>query len=52
MSSIMGDYVGGFLGASEGLTWNMNAFDVGSYLITHVEATLTKRFIDYQDEGC
>ncbi|KDR69074.1 hypothetical protein GALMADRAFT_933805 [Galerina marginata CBS 339.88] len=28
MSCIMGDYVAGFLGASEGCNWNMNAFDV------------------------
>ncbi|KAF8066489.1 heme peroxidase [Lyophyllum atratum] len=27
MSAIMGDYVAGFLGASEGCNWNMNAFD-------------------------
>jgi hypothetical protein len=31
MSIIMGDYVAGFLGSSEGCTWNMNAFDVGEY---------------------
>jgi hypothetical protein len=29
MSIIMGDYVAGFLGSSEGCNWNMNAFDVG-----------------------
>ena len=29
MSSIMGDYVAGFLGSSEGCNWNMKAFDVG-----------------------
>ncbi|KAG6809913.1 hypothetical protein H0H92_014111 [Tricholoma furcatifolium] len=28
MSAIMGDYVAGFLGSSEGLNWNMNAFDI------------------------
>ncbi|KAF9466792.1 heme peroxidase [Collybia nuda] len=28
MSAIMGDYVAGFLGQSEGANWNMNAFDV------------------------
>ena len=28
MSCIMGDYVAGFLGSSEGCNWNMNAFDV------------------------
>jgi len=28
MSAIMGDYVAGFLGSSEGCNWNMNAFDV------------------------
>ena len=28
MSLIMGDYVAGFLGISEGSAWNMNAFDV------------------------
>jgi len=28
MSMIMGDYVAGFLGLSEGNAWNMNAFDV------------------------
>jgi hypothetical protein len=28
MSLIMGDYVSGFLGLSEGNAWNMNAFDV------------------------
>ena len=28
MSVIMGDYVAGFLGSSEGCNWNMNAFDV------------------------
>lgn len=28
MSLIMGDYVAGFLGLSEGNAWNMNAFDV------------------------
>jgi hypothetical protein len=28
MSAIMGDYVAGFLGGSEGCNWNMNAFDV------------------------
>ncbi|KAG6916804.1 hypothetical protein DXG01_005269 [Tephrocybe rancida] len=27
MSAIMGDYVAGFLGSSEGCNWNMNAFD-------------------------
>ncbi|KAG6917742.1 hypothetical protein DXG01_001280 [Tephrocybe rancida] len=27
MSAIMGDYVAGFLGKSEGCNWNMNAFD-------------------------
>ncbi|KAL0959662.1 hypothetical protein HGRIS_011364 [Hohenbuehelia grisea] len=27
MSMIMGDYVAGFLGSSEGCNWNMNAFD-------------------------
>jgi len=32
MSAIMGDYVAGFLGASEGCNWNMNAFDVCSHL--------------------
>ncbi|KAG6847554.1 hypothetical protein H0H93_007410, partial [Arthromyces matolae] len=29
MSTVMGDYVTSFLGASEGSDWNMNAFDVG-----------------------
>jgi len=33
MSAIMGDYVAGFLGSSEGCNWNMNAFDV-RYLST------------------
>ena len=28
MSLIMGDYVAGFLGLSEGNAWNLNAFDV------------------------
>ncbi|KDR73404.1 hypothetical protein GALMADRAFT_142500 [Galerina marginata CBS 339.88] len=28
MSCIMGDYVAGFLGSSEGCNWNMDAFDV------------------------
>ncbi|KAF5372318.1 hypothetical protein D9615_009241 [Tricholomella constricta] len=28
MSAIMGDYVAGFLGSSEGCNWNMDAFDV------------------------
>ncbi|KAF4618581.1 hypothetical protein D9613_009684 [Agrocybe pediades] len=28
MSSILGDYVAGFLGSSEGLNWNMNPFDI------------------------
>ncbi|KAG6810880.1 hypothetical protein H0H92_009972 [Tricholoma furcatifolium] len=28
MSAIMGDYVAGFLGSSEGCNWNMNAFDI------------------------
>lgn len=28
MAAIMGDYVAGFLGSSEGCNWNMNAFDV------------------------
>lgn len=28
MSLIMGDYVAGFLGLSEGNSWNLNAFDV------------------------
>ncbi|KAF5372301.1 hypothetical protein D9615_009236 [Tricholomella constricta] len=28
MSAIMGDYVAGFLGSSEGCNWNMNAFDL------------------------
>ncbi|KAG5638617.1 hypothetical protein H0H81_011507 [Sphagnurus paluster] len=28
MSAILGDYVAGFLGVSEGCNWNMNAFDV------------------------
>jgi hypothetical protein len=28
MSVILGDYVAGFLGSSEGCNWNMNAFDV------------------------
>lgn len=28
MAAIMGDYVAGFLGSSEGYNWNMNAFDV------------------------
>ncbi|RDB16366.1 Psi-producing oxygenase A [Hypsizygus marmoreus] len=28
MSAVMGDYVAGFLGSSEGCNWNMNAFDV------------------------
>ncbi|KAG6809292.1 hypothetical protein H0H92_000805 [Tricholoma furcatifolium] len=28
MSAIMGDYVAGFLGSSEGWNWNMNAFDI------------------------
>ena len=28
MSLIMGDYVAGFLGISEGSAWNMDAFDV------------------------
>jgi hypothetical protein len=28
MSAIMGDYVAGFLGSSEGCNWNMEAFDV------------------------
>ncbi|KAG5636742.1 hypothetical protein H0H81_007000 [Sphagnurus paluster] len=27
MSTILGDYVAGFLGSSEGCNWNMNAFD-------------------------
>ncbi|KAJ8508992.1 hypothetical protein ONZ45_g8792 [Pleurotus djamor] len=27
MSQVMGDYVAGFLGSSEGVNWNMNAFD-------------------------
>ena len=28
MSLIMGDYVSGFLGLSEGNAWNLDAFDV------------------------
>ena len=28
MSLIMGDYVAGFLGLSEGNAWNLDAFDV------------------------
>ena len=28
MSVILGDYVAGFLGASEGCNWDMSAFDV------------------------
>ena len=28
MSLIMGDYVAGFLGLSEGNVWKLNAFDV------------------------
>jgi linoleate 10R-lipoxygenase len=31
MAAIMGDYVAGFLGQSEGANWNMNAFDVRLY---------------------
>jgi hypothetical protein len=36
MSIIMGDYVAGFLGSSEGCNWNMNAFDVGQYSLGNI----------------
>ena len=40
MSAIMGDYVAGFLGSSEGCNWNMNAFDVIKTKENHVERGL------------
>ena len=33
MSAIMGDYVAGFLGSSEGCNWNMDAFDVSQIVL-------------------
>lgn len=33
MSAIMGDYVAGFLGSSEGCNWNMDAFDVSEIVL-------------------
>ena len=49
MSAIMGDYVAGFLGASEGCNWNMDAFDVSEIIL--VVRCLTCRIftIGYQD---
>jgi hypothetical protein len=37
MSVVMGDYVASFLGASEGCSWDMTAFDVGSAFTHNVK---------------
>ena len=51
MSAIMGDYVAGFLGSSEGCNWNMDAFDVSGLFWQYVVYNLLTISIGYQDQG-
>ena len=43
MSLIMGDYVAGFLGLSEGNAWNLDAFDVSA--VSPIERFASTRFL-------
>jgi len=43
MSLIMGDYVAGFLGLSEGNAWNLDAFDVSA--VSPIERFVSTRFL-------
>ncbi|KAG6915284.1 hypothetical protein DXG01_012306 [Tephrocybe rancida] len=43
INAIMGDYVAGFLGSSEGLNWNMNAFDASIILLINTKDLKVER---------